>query len=118
MRKKTWAYAKDEKLSYQQMLKVKYQGIRPAPGYPSQPEHTEKNTLWDLLDVKKRAGIDLTKSLAMMPASAVCALVFAHPKSKYFAVGHINEDQAQSYAKRKNISLDAAKDALRPILNE
>jgi len=118
MRKKTWAYAKDEKLSHQQMLKVKYRGIRPAPGYPSQPEHTEKNTLWDLLDVKKRAGIDLTKSLAMMPASAVCALVFAHPKSKYFAVGHINEDQAQSYAKRKNMWLEDAKNALAPILNE
>merc|ERR1719453_1289080 len=90
MRRETWAYAPKESLQVDQLLKVKYDGIRPAPGYPSQPDHTEKTTLWKLLDVKKNVGIELTDSLAMLPASAVSALVFANPESQYFAVGHVN----------------------------
>merc|ERR1712023_127826 len=85
IRKDLWGYAKEEKMSVEDMLRVKYQGIRPAPGYPSQPDHTEKTLLWQLLDAEKSTGITLTDSLAMLPAASVSALYFAGKSSQYFA---------------------------------
>lgn len=117
IRRVTWGYAPKESLKVDQLLKVKYDGIRPAPGYPSQPDHTEKNTLWNLLDAEKNVGIKLTDSLAMLPASAVSALVFANPDSQYFAVGHVNRDQVAHYAKRKNMDIGKMEQWLSPILN-
>lgn len=117
IRRETWGYAQNEKLSNEQLLKVKYQGIRPAPGYPSQPDHTEKRMLWKMLDAEKLAGIQLTDSLAMLPASAVSALVFANPESRYFAVGHVNKDQVTSYASRKGMTMEDTEQWLAPILN-
>jgi 5-methyltetrahydrofolate--homocysteine methyltransferase len=103
-----WAYAKDEKLSNQELIKESYRGIRPAPGYPACPEHSEKRGLFDLLDVEKRAGVELTESFAMLPASSVSGLYFSHPEARYFGVGNIGRDQVEDYAKRKGISPDAA----------
>ncbi len=105
MRKTMWGYDKKEQLTVEDMLRVKYRGIRPAPGYPSQPDHTEKKFLWELLDVEKKTGIRLSESLAMMPAASVSGLCFAHPKAKYFAVGKIAKDQVQDYAKRKGMKM-------------
>lgn len=87
-----WGYAKDESLSEEDLLKIKYDGIRPAPGYPSQPDHTEKKTMWNVIKAQELAGIELSESLSMMPAASVSALVFAHPESSYFAVGQIGKD--------------------------
>ncbi len=112
-----WGYAGDEALDCADLLKVKYDGIRPAPGYPSQPDHTEKRTMWDLMDVEKRCGIKLSSSLSMMPAASVSALVFAHPDASYFAVGKVQKDQVESYAKRKGMELEVCERWLSPILN-
>jgi len=112
-----WGYAKDECLDESDLLKIKYDGIRPAPGYPSQPDHTEKATMWDFVKVKENAGIELSESLSMMPAASVSALVFAHPDSEYFAVGQIGKDQVQSYAERKKMDLELCERWLSPILN-
>jgi len=112
-----WGYAKDECLDESDLLKIKYDGIRPAPGYPSQPDHTEKSTMWDIVKVKESAGIELSESLSMMPASSVSALVFAHPHSEYFAVGQIGKDQVVSYAERKKMDLELIERWLSPILN-
>jgi 5-methyltetrahydrofolate--homocysteine methyltransferase len=112
-----WGYAKGETLNEADLLKIKYDGIRPAPGYPSQPDHTEKATMWDITKVKEHAGIELTESLSMMPAASVSALVFAHPESEYFAVGQIGKDQVESYAKRKGMELSKCERWLNPILN-
>merc|ERR1711937_619171 len=103
IRKTLWGYAADENLSLDDLLKVKYQGIRPAPGYPSQPDHREKKTMWDLLEVDKLASgqITLTESYMMQPSASVCALVFAHPEAKYFSVGQVNIDQVTQYAERR-----------------
>jgi 5-methyltetrahydrofolate--homocysteine methyltransferase len=103
MRKQLWGYAPDEDMSLDDMLKVKYQGIRPAPGYPSQPDHREKETLFHLLEVEKLLGgrLELTESFMMLPAAAVCALVFAHPDAEYFNVGQVNKDQVIDYARRR-----------------
>ena len=117
MRTETWTHSADEKLSNQDLLKVKYQGIRPAPGYPSQPDHTEKLTMWKLLNVEENIGMKLSSGLAMLPASAVSALVFSHPQSKYFAVGHVNEDQIDSYSERKNESKEYIEKWCAPLLN-
>jgi 5-methyltetrahydrofolate--homocysteine methyltransferase len=103
VRKTFWGYSKQEHLEASDLLKVKYVGIRPAPGYPSQPDHTEKNTMWKLMDVEKETGIVLTDSLAMDPAASVSGLYFANPHSKYFAVGKIGKDQVVDYAARKNM---------------
>lgn len=113
----TWGYAKDEKLDEADLLKIKYDGIRPAPGYPSQPDHTEKRAMWELVKVKENAGIELTESLSMMPAASVSALMFAHPQSEYFAVGQIGKDQVESYAKRKGMELSVCERWISPILN-
>ncbi len=112
-----WGYAKDECLDEADLLKIKYDGIRPAPGYPSQPDHTEKSTMWELVKVADNAGIELSESLSMMPAASVSALVFAHPESEYFAVGQIGKDQVVSYAERKKMDLEKCERWLNPILN-
>jgi len=112
-----WGYAKDESLNEADLLKIKYDGIRPAPGYPSQPDHTEKSTMWNAIKAKELAGIELSESLSMMPAASVSALVFAHPKSSYFAVGQVGKDQVESYADRKGMDLPLCERWLSPILN-
>ena len=103
IRRKLWGYSTGEALNQDDLLAVKYQGIRPAPGYPSQPDHTEKKTMWQTMDVEKLSGIVLSEGLAMMPAAAVSALVFASKHSSYFAVGKIQKDQIHDYAARKNM---------------
>jgi 5-methyltetrahydrofolate--homocysteine methyltransferase len=117
IRTELWGYAPNETLNEADLLKVKYDGIRPAPGYPSQPDHTEKSTMWNAIHAKELAGIELSDSLSMIPASSVSALVFAHPKSSYFAVGQVGKDQVASYAERKKIELSACERWLSPILN-
>ena len=116
VRKKMWGYASDEKLDNELLIREKYQGIRPAPGYPACPDHTEKGKLWDLLDVENHTGITLTESYAMYPTAAVSGFYFSHPESKYFAVGKIGEDQLKNYAQRKNVSFEYAKKWLSPNL--
>ena len=93
MRTELWGYSKSESLTSEDLLKIKYDGIRPAPGYPTQPDHTEKRTMWTAMDVEAGTGIGLTESLAMLPAASVSGLYFANPKSCYFAVGKIQKDQ-------------------------
>jgi 5-methyltetrahydrofolate--homocysteine methyltransferase len=101
-----WGYAHGEDLSNQQLIQEKYAGIRPAPGYPANPDHTEKITLFELLDVENQTGISLTENLAMYPAASVSGLYFSHPESKYFGLGKITKDQVRSYAKRKGMSVE------------
>ena len=117
VRKEYWGYSKDEKLSGEELIKEKYKGIRPAPGYPAQPDHTEKITLFKLLDVEKNASITLTENLAMYPAASVCGIYFANSNAKYFNVGKISKDQVDDYRKRKGMSLSEAERWLRPILS-
>jgi 5-methyltetrahydrofolate--homocysteine methyltransferase len=116
MRTKLWGYAAAEQMDAKDLLKVKYDGIRPAPGYPSQPDHTEKFTMWEVLKAEQLAGIKLSETGSMIPASSVSALVFAHPDSQYFAVGQITLEQVSDYAKRKNMSLEQAERWLGPNL--
>jgi len=115
-RKEFWGYAKDEKLSNEDLIKEQYIGIRPAPGYPACPDHTEKYKLFSLLGGEEATGIHLTESLAMFPASSVCGWYFAHPESKYFGVGKIEKDQLNDYTKRKGMSLEEVTRWLRPVL--
>ena len=115
-RQEYWGYATDEHLTNEQLIKEEYLGIRPAPGYPACPDHTEKYKLFDLLGGKEATGIELTESLAMYPASSVSGWYFANPESKYFGVGKIEPDQLKDYAERKGMSLDEATRWLRPIL--
>merc|ERR1719181_2100543 len=117
VRKDLWGYAPDEDLSVEDLIKVRYSGIRPAPGYPSQPDHTEKTTMWDLMQVKEEIGVELTDSMAMLPAASVSGLYFAHPKSEYFAVGQICKDQVTDYAARKNMPLEEGEKWLRSMLS-
>ena len=111
-----WGYAQNESLSNELLIREKYQGIRPAPGYPACPDHTEKQKIWDILDVNKNIGASLTETYAMHPASSVSGVYFANPKSKYFAVGQIGQDQLQSLAERKNLTVDEMRKWLRPNL--
>ncbi len=115
-RKEFWGYATDENLTSKELVEEKYLGIRPAPGYPACPDHTEKYKLFKLLNATENAGIILTESLAMNPAPSVCGWYLAHPESKYFGVGKIARDQLEDYAKRKNIPLEEAERWLRPQL--
>ncbi|WP_411818957.1 methionine synthase [Hyphococcus formosus] len=117
VRRELWGYAPDESFDCDALIEEKYDGIRPAPGYPSQPDHTEKETLFKLLEAEKRAGVSLTSSCAMTPPASVSGLYFAHPQSAYFAVGKIEKDQVQDYANRKNWPLSKAERWLGPILN-
>jgi 5-methyltetrahydrofolate--homocysteine methyltransferase len=115
-RREYWGYVKDEQLSNEDLIQEKYQGIRPAPGYPACPDHTEKYKLFALLDATNNTGIQLTESLAMYPASSVCGWYFANPESRYFGIGKIEKDQVEDYAERKNMPLDEAERWLRPVL--
>ncbi|EGF92800.1 methionine synthase [Asticcacaulis biprosthecium C19] len=117
VRRELWAYAADEDLDIDGLIAEKYKGIRPAPGYPAQPDHTEKWTLFDLLDARSRTGMELTESLAMTPPASVSGMYFAHPKSHYFGVGKIEKDQVEDYARRKGWAVDEAERWLSPILN-
>ena len=104
VRREFWGYAPDETLSTEDLILEKYRGIRPAPGYPAQPDHTEKATLFELLDAEKNAGVKLTESFAMWPGRRVSGLYFSHPESYYFGVGKIERDQVEDYAARKGMS--------------
>jgi 5-methyltetrahydrofolate--homocysteine methyltransferase len=117
VRTEYWAYATDEHLSNEELIKEKYLGIRPAPGYPACPDHTEKYKLFDLLNATETIGINLTESLAMYPASSVCGWYFANPQSQYFGIGKIQRDQLLDYAARKNMALEVAERWLSPILD-
>ncbi len=112
-----WGYASDETLSNDELIKEAYRGIRPAPGYPAQPDHTEKETIFKLLEAEERIGVGLTTSFAMYPAASVSGLYFAHPESAYFAVGRIERDQVADYAARKGWDMRTAERWLAPILN-
>ena len=105
VRRVYWGYAADEVLDNDQLIAEKYVGIRPAPGYPACPDHTEKETLWRLLDVEKNIGVQLTESFVMLPAASVSGFYFAHPESRYFAVGRIDRDQVEDYARRKGMAV-------------
>jgi len=117
VRKEFWKYNSDEALSNVELIKEKYQGIRPAPGYPACPDHTEKATLFSLLDAKQKIGVDLTEHFAMTPAASVSGFYFSHPESRYFGIGKIDRDQVESYAERKNMSLEEAERWLSPVLS-
>jgi 5-methyltetrahydrofolate--homocysteine methyltransferase len=112
-----WGFGKAEKLSTADLIDEKYRGIRPAAGYPACPDHTEKAILWNLLDAEKNTGIKLTESFAMWPGSSVSGLYFAHPESKYFAVGKLGKDQIEDLAKRKGKSVSEMERWLGPWLN-
>ncbi len=116
LRTELWGYAPEEHLDNEGLLKEAYDGIRPAPGYPACPDHTEKLKIWDLLDVEKNTGITLTESMAMWPGAAVSGWYFSHPQSQYFVVGRIGKDQVEDYARRKDLSLAEAERWLAPNL--
>ena len=111
-----WGYTKDEKLDNEELINEKYQGIRPAPGYPACPDHTQKELLFKLLDIEKTIGIELTEGFAMYPASSVSGFYYSHPQSQYFVLGKIGEDQLQDYANRQNIDIEKARKILTPSL--
>jgi 5-methyltetrahydrofolate--homocysteine methyltransferase len=117
VRKEFWAYVPDEALRNAELISEGYRGIRPAPGYPAQPDHTEKATLFRLLDAELRIGVKLTESFAMWPGASVCGLYFSHPESYYFGVGRIERDQVEDYAARKGWTTEQAEKWLAPILN-
>jgi len=117
VRKEFWAYAPGETLANSELIAEQYRGIRPAPGYPAQPDHTEKATLFRLLDGERAIGVTLTESFAMWPGASVCGLYLSHPESYYFGVGRIERDQVEDYAKRKGWTLPEAEKWLAPILN-
>ncbi|XP_034050059.1 methionine synthase isoform X2 [Thalassophryne amazonica] len=116
VRKELWGYCADEALETADLHKVRYQGIRPAAGYPSQPDHTEKVTMWSLAGILEKTGIGLTESLAMTPAASVCGLYFSNPRASYFAVGKITREQVEDYAKRKDVSVEEVERWLAPIM--
>jgi 5-methyltetrahydrofolate--homocysteine methyltransferase len=116
VRTEAWGYAVDEALDTAELIKEQYRGIRPAPGYPANPDHRQKLAIWKLLDVDNSAGIGLTESLAMWPAAAVSGWYFSHPESQYFAVAKIDRDQAADYARRAGLSLAEAESNLAPNL--
>jgi Methionine synthase I, cobalamin-binding domain len=112
-----WGFGKTENLTNDELIHEKYRGIRPAAGYPACPDHTEKALLWDLLDAEKHSGIKLTESFAMWPGSSVSGLYFAHPESKYFAVGKLGKDQVENLSQRKGKSVTEMERWLGPWLN-
>jgi 5-methyltetrahydrofolate--homocysteine methyltransferase len=117
VRKEFWAYAPDEDISTEDLLAEKYQGIRPAAGYPAQPDHTEKETLFKILDATAATGIELTESFAMTPPASVSGLYFSHPQSHYFGVGKIAQDQLEDYCRRKGWTLEKGQKWLSPLLD-
>ncbi len=116
VRKEFWGYAQDESLSNDKLIGEEYQGIRPAPGYPACPDHTEKVQLWKLLDAKNHTGIKLTESFAMLPAASVSGFYFSHPDARYFGTGKIGRDQVEDLASRKGMSIAELNRWLSPIL--
>jgi 5-methyltetrahydrofolate--homocysteine methyltransferase len=116
VRKELWGYAPDEHLDNVGLIKERYTGIRPAPGYPACPDHTEKKTLWELLDVEERTGVQLTEAMAMWPGAAVSGWYFSHPQSQYFVVGRVGQDQVADYARRKGWTMAEAEHWLAPSL--
>jgi 5-methyltetrahydrofolate--homocysteine methyltransferase len=117
VRTKYWGYAAEETLTNEDLIAEKYRGIRPAPGYPACPDHEEKRTIWRLLRPEQNAGITLTDSLAMSPASSVSGYYFAHPDSRYFGIQRISDDQLADYAARRGVTLSEARKMLSPLLN-
>ncbi len=117
VRKEFWGYAPDETFSNEDLIREEYQGIRPAPGYPAQPDHTEKETLFRLLEAERRVGVKLTESYAMWPGSSVSGLYFAHPEAYYFGVAKVERDQVEDYARRKGMTIEEVERWLAPILN-
>ena len=117
VRKKYWGYQRNEELDNDQLIKEKYQGIRPAPGYPACPDHTEKQTLFDLLEIEKNIKVSLTESYAMEPMSSVSGFYFSNPMASYFGLGKINKDQVEDYSKRKNVSVKFVEKWLGPNLS-
>jgi 5-methyltetrahydrofolate--homocysteine methyltransferase len=117
VRRGYWGYAPDESFSPEDLIKEPYGGIRPAPGYPAQPDHTEKRTLFDLLDAEAATGVTLTESMAMWPGSSVSGLYIGHPDSYYFGVGKVERDQVEDYARRKGMDVEEAERWLAPVLN-
>ncbi len=118
VRKELWGYAADETLNNEALIAEKYQGIRPAPGYAACPEHTEKQLIWDLLDVEKEIGMQLTESYAMWPGASVSGWYFSHPDCRYFAVAKIQQDQLSEYAQRKSWNIEKAEKWLAPNLQD
>jgi 5-methyltetrahydrofolate--homocysteine methyltransferase len=116
VRRELWGYAGSESLSADDLIREAYTGIRPAPGYPACPDHTEKHTIFDLLSVPENTGIELTEQLAMTPAASVCGYYFGHPKAHYFNLGKIDRDQVEDYAERKNMAVEEVEKWLRPNL--
>ena len=116
VRRELWGYAGVEELTHAQLIGEQYRGIRPAPGYPACPDHTEKGKLWQLLDVERATGMQLTESFAMTPTAAVSGWYFAHPEAHYFAVGKIDRDQVEDYAQRKGLTPEQAERWLAPNL--
>ena len=117
VRRDYWGYAPDEAFSNTELIGEAYGGIRPAPGYPAQPDHTEKQTLFDLLDAENATGVELTESFAMWPGSSVSGLYIGHPDSYYFGVAKIERDQVEDYAARKGMSIADVERWLAPVLN-
>ena len=117
VRKQHWGYGANETLDNDMLIREKYQGIRPAPGYPACPEHTEKQGIWQLLDVSKHTGMKITESYAMWPGASVSGWYFSHPDARYFAVAQIQEDQVTEYASRKNMTLTEAERWLAPNIS-
>jgi Methionine synthase I, cobalamin-binding domain len=115
--RRAWGFGAEERLTKEDLIRERYRGIRPAPGYPASPDHVEKRTLFHLLAAEKNAGIRLTESFAMHPGASVSGLYFSHPESRYFAVGKIERDQAADYAGRKGESLEEVEKWLSPNLN-
>ena len=117
VRREFWGYAPEESLTPEELLREAYRGIRPAPGYPAQPDHTEKATLFRLLDAERRIGVRLTESYAMWPGSSVSGLYLAHPEAYYFGVAKVERDQVEDYARRKGMAVAEVERWLGPILN-
>ena len=116
VRRELWGYAPDERLPIEELLKVRYRGIRPAPGYPACPDHTDKAVIFDLLDARRLTGMTLTESAMMIPAASVSGYYFAHPQSIYFAIGKVGEDQVRDFASRKGIPVQEAETRLAAVL--
>jgi 5-methyltetrahydrofolate--homocysteine methyltransferase len=117
VRRELWGYAPNETLDNTALIREEYRGIRPAPGYPACPDHTEKGTLFELLGVTERIGVTLTESYAMFPTAAVCGWYFSHPDAHYFGLGKIERDQVEDYARRKGMTVKVAERWLAPNLN-
>jgi len=116
VRTKHWGYMADESLSQEELVKEQYRGIRPAPGYPANPDHTQKETIWDLLKPLENSNIELTESWAMLPAVSVSGWYFSHPESQYFGVGKMDKEQVVDYAERKGVTVERAESLLAPNL--